>query len=61
MLELGIAMKIGKPYMLILKRGTRHITDLGGQLRIEYTRYDELKQNIIKTEGIEEGILKIGE
>jgi len=47
--------------MLILKRGTRHITDLGGQLRIEYTRYDELKQNIIKTEGIEEGILKIGE
>jgi hypothetical protein len=53
MLELGLAMKIGKPYLLIFKRGTHPISDLGGNLRIDYNDYPELKEKIVKFDNIE--------
>jgi len=54
MLELGIAMKIGKPYILIYRKGTRNIADLAGHIRFEYNTYEELKRNIITTEKLED-------
>ena len=53
MLELGIAMKIGKPYILIYKKGTRNIADLAGYIRLEYNIYGELKNRIISLENLE--------
>ena len=53
MLELGIAMKIGKPYVLIYKRGTRNIADLAGHIRFEYNTYGELKNKIISMGNLE--------
>jgi hypothetical protein len=53
MLELGIAMKIGKPYILIYKKGTRNIADLAGHIRFEYKTHKELKEKITKKEELE--------
>jgi hypothetical protein len=54
MLELGIALKFGKPCVLIIEKGTKYPADLQGRLYVQYTTHEELKQKIMEyNEGLE--------
>lgn len=53
MLELGIAMKFGKPCVLLIEAGTKYPADLGGRLYIPYVNDDDLKKGIVEKYGLE--------
>ena len=46
MLELGVAICVGTPVVMCVKRGTREISDLGGVERIGYENYEELRNKL---------------